>query len=288
VQAGLSVSSKIQIIRTSGDRIQDRSLQNQDTTGFFTKEIEDRLLDGSVDVAVHSLKDLPTDVTPALELAAFLPRASAEDLLIIHPDWHDPQAPLALRPGCVVGTGALRRQAQLAHHAAHCRPGLLRGNVPTRVERCRSGDYGAIILARAGVERLSINLADLVAYVLAPTLWLPAPSQGIVAVQCRSDDPQTREALAVLDHAASRAAAMLERTMLRVFEAGCHSAFGALARPAEETDRWSMRVGWDDRGTWRTGEITGSHQELLQISREELLDHPAAGQGSVLEGPYAP
>ena len=234
---------EIVVIETSGDRFLNVSLQGQVEKGFFTKEIEDQLLAGQIDAAVHSLKDLPTQNPPGLVVGAFLERAPVSDLLLVRPDWLEPGRPLPLRPGCRVGATSLRRQALLAVHAPGCEAAFLRGNVPSRIRKCLEGQYGAIILARAGIERLGPDLGDLRVYELDPEHWFPAPGQGTIAVQVREDDAACRSRWLQLDHAATRRAVEIERSLLARFEGGCHTAFGAWARPIES--EWEVRLGLD-------------------------------------------
>jgi hydroxymethylbilane synthase len=239
----LDVKTELTIIKTSGDRFQDIPLQGQSQTGFFTKEIENQLLEGVIDIAVHSLKDLPTAPHPDLVLEAYLPRAAANDLLLIHPDWHDPEALIPVKSGCKVGATSLRRQALLRLYGPQAEPTMLRGNVPTRIDKCKSEQYGAIVLAQAGVERLEIDTEPLIIYKLNPAIWLPAPGQGVVAVQARRGDSRLLEHIAKLDHRVSRDAVTIERQLLAHFEGGCHTAFGAYALP--EGGQWNVTIGLD-------------------------------------------
>lgn len=269
----LDVPTELVIIKTSGDRFQDIPLQGQSQTGFFTKEIENQLCEGVIDMAVHSLKDLPTAPHPDLVLEAYLPRAAANDLLLIHPDWHDPEAPdtlIPVKPGCKIGATSLRRQALLRLYGPHAEPTMLRGNVPTRIDKCRSGSYGAIVLAQAGVERLGIDTDPLIMYRLDPEIWLPAPGQGVVAVQARRTHEKLLAHIAKLDDPVSRDAVTIERQLLAHFEGGCHTAFGAYALPENKkgSDNWNVRIGLDLQAE-RGGEGWG--QTLLESRNLEYL-----------------
>jgi len=231
VQAGLREASEIVIVATSGDRDRRTALQGRSEVGFFTREIEEKLLAGEIDLAVHSLKDLPTGLDPRLELAATLPRAEVSDLLLVHPDWYSEEGLLPLRPGCVVGAGSLRRQAMVRAYAPSAVPSLIRGNVTTRVRKCLEGNYGAIVLARAGIERLEADTGPLLVFELNPEVWLCAPGQGAVAVEVRAGDECSRNAARVLNDPPTFAAVTLERKLLANFEGGCHTAFAAHASP---------------------------------------------------------
>lgn len=259
----IDAETELTIVKTSGDRFQDISLQGQDTQGFFTKEIETQLLEGEIDVAVHSLKDLPTQITPGLTLGAYLRRAPVSDLLMVNLDWHEPDATVPLKPGCKVGATSLRRQALLKLYCPGAEAAMLRGNVPGRVEKCRCGEYGAIVLARAGVERLGLDLDGLQVYELEPEVWLPAPGQGAVAVQAREGDERVLPLLEKINDCSTRKAADLERQLLANFEGGCHTAFGAWAKDLGEM--WELRIGLEDESGWGAHAATGTCGELKEL-----------------------
>ena len=235
------------VVTTRGDvDLSDRLVGRLDK-GFFTAELEAGLHDGSLDFAVHSLKDLPTASPPGLCVGAYLPRASVEDWLLVRPDAIAEAKPglLPLAAGARVGSSALRREALLACYAPGAKALPLRGNVPTRVERLREGRYEAIIMASAGLSRLGLDLSGLAVLALDPLRWIPAPGQGAVAIQCRADDAELRGLLDQVNHAPTERAVTLERAMLRASEGGCASAFGSSLRG----DRlvWGLEID----GAWR-------------------------------------
>jgi hydroxymethylbilane synthase len=202
----------------------------------FVREIEQAVLDGSVDLAVHSFKDLPTSSPPELVIAAVPVRVDAADVLVVKPDSHahDRDALLPLRNGARVGTASARRRVWLEHFRPDLKAESLRGNVPTRIKRLKNGDYDAILLAAAGIERLRAStavldapLAGLKVLRLDPRRFVPAPAQGALAVQCRRDRADVVAALARLDDAPSRLAVEAERDVLARAEGGCEIAFGA-------------------------------------------------------------
>lgn len=213
----------IEIIRTQGDRIQDHPLYRIEDKGFFTKEIEGALLAGTIDVAVHSLKDLPTESPAGLEVAAIPPREDPGDVWVAV----DGGGPLDLPTGARVGTSSLRRQAQLRA----LRPDLtlvdLRGNVPSRLRRLSEGACEAVVLARAGLLRLELLPPQ--AFALPFDWMLPAPGQGALAVQIRGDDVATRTCVATLDDRATRLSVAAERAFLGRLQGGCLVPVGALA-----------------------------------------------------------
>ena len=210
-------------IRTTGDLQSEVPLWQTRGRAFFTREIDRALLGGDVDVAVHSLKDLPTELEAGLALAALLPRADPRDALLSRTG-----AGLAALPaGARIGTSSLRRRAFIARLRPDAVLLELRGNVPTRVERLQRGDYDAIVLAAAGLTRL--GLAQQVSEYLSPESFPPAVSQGVIGVCARSGDELTRRWLIGLDEPETRLAASAERALLRHLEGGCQVPLGALA-----------------------------------------------------------
>lgn len=215
---GLDASGiEIIAIRTSGDRIQDRPLAESGGKGLFTKEIEDALLAGDIDLAVHSAKDLTTLLPPGLILPACLPREDARDAFISRK-----AANLSALPkGAKLGTASLRRAAQVKR----LRPDLeivpLRGNVETRLRKLDEGAMDATILALAGLKRL--GRADAATAILEPGDFLPAVGQGAIALQAREDDSLTREALAAINHPATATALLAERAFLEVLDGSCRT-----------------------------------------------------------------
>lgn len=198
--------------------------------GVFTAELREALLAGEVDVAVHSYKDLPTFQDPRLVIAAVPEREDPRDALVAR----DGLVLGELPPGSKVGTSAPRRRAQLAALGLGLQIEPLRGNIDTRIGKVDSGELDAIVIARAGLSR--IGRLDRVTESLEPVQMLPAPSQGALAVECRSDDPEMIELLAGLDHAPSRAAVVAERSLLAELEAGCTAPVGAIAEVVESLD----------------------------------------------------
>jgi len=220
-RAGAQV--EILVLKTKGDLIDNVPLSKVEGKAFFTAEIERALLDREVDIAVHSHKDLPTEMTPGLVIAAVPPRATHCERLLVRPDAHDPQAPfLPLKRGARVGTSAPRRLEQLKT----LRPDLhvldLRGNVPTRVRKAREGVYDAVVLAAAGLDRLRLSTEGLVAVDLAIDTFVPAPAQGALAVQVRAEDRAVFELCrSVLHDEATERAIAAERSLLSGAGGGC-------------------------------------------------------------------
>lgn len=226
-------STERRIIRTQGDRIQDLSFDKMEGKGFFTKEIEAELLAGTIDLAVHSCKDLETRDPEGLHIAAIAGRAAVEELLLIRREAVDPQQPFMLRSGATVGTSSARRKAQLRMHRPDVAIADLRGNVPTRVEKLRAGNYDAILLAKAGIDRLGLDLSDLHVRALDPRWFVPAPAQGALAVQTRATDPAANTAAAELHDEKAALCVGLERAILYGYHGGCQVPLGVYARCAQ-------------------------------------------------------
>jgi len=232
--------TELKIIRTSGDRFQNKALHEQDGVGFFTKEIEQELLDDNIDLAVHSLKDLPTEVARGLCVPAMLKRDCAEDVLLVHPDSYAPQGVLPLNDGAVVGASSLRRQALLKRISPTLMPAPIRGNVPTRIKKLLGGDFDAIVIARAGVERLRLDIEGLMAFDLNPEVWICAPGQGVIAVETREDDAEAIQRIEKIDDPYTRKCVTAERDLHVIFGGGCHAPFGAWVRITDSGFRISV------------------------------------------------
>jgi len=230
---------EIVVLETRGDRIDDVPLQSVEGKGFFTKELEDALLEGRVDLAVHSHKDLPSVLPPGLVIAAVPARASAAERLLIAPAAHAPDEPLLpLMRRARVGTSAPRRGEQLLALRADLQLLSLRGNVPTRVQRLREGRYDAILLAAAGLDRLGLALDGLVSVTLPIDWFVPAPAQGALALQVRARDLELRAVCAaVLGDATAAATVAAERALLTTLGGGCNLPLGVALRP--EARGWS-------------------------------------------------
>jgi hydroxymethylbilane synthase len=228
---------RLVIIKTSGDLNPAASLTRIGGKGVFTKEIEEALLREEIDLAVHSLKDLPTEERPGLRLGALLTREDPRDALVSREG-----VPLEkLRSGAVVGTSSLRRRSQVLARRPDLRVVDLRGNVPTRLARLEEGAMDAVIVAAAGLNRL--KLGDRVTQLLDESFMLPAPGQGVVALQVRSGDHATAQALETLNDPVSAAEATAERALLEALGGGCIVPVGARARAANGTLELHAYVG---------------------------------------------
>ncbi|MFT8245391.1 hydroxymethylbilane synthase [Roseomonas sp. BN140053] len=219
------------VITTSGDRIQDRRLADIGGKGLFAKEIHEALLDGRIDFAVHSLKDLETEMPPGIALACTLKREDARDVLIPGPNCSglDPADPLGTLPaGVLMGTASLRRQSQILHARPDLRVTMIRGNVQGRLGKLAAGEVDATMLALAGLRRLEMQPEGMV--VLDPEAMVPAAGQGIVAVTVRERDRELCELLSAIEDPEARAVSHAERALLAALDGSCRTPIGGYAK----------------------------------------------------------
>ncbi len=217
----------INIIKTQGDAIQHLSFDKLEGKGFFTKEIEDALLSKSIDLAVHSHKDLETNPPAGLKIACVSSRANPSDLLLIRKECVDASQKWSLKAEATVGTSSARRKTQFLHYRSDVTINDLRGNVPTRIDKLRQGNYDAIILAKAGVDRLELDLSEFECVELNPTEFVPAPAQGVLGLQIREDDAEMTELMSVMNDTAVELRISLERKILNLLDGGCQLPLGA-------------------------------------------------------------
>ena len=227
------VTAELKIIKTQGDRILNLSFDKLEGKGFFTKELEEELLAGTIDIAVHSHKDLPTDNPPGLIIAAVSEREDPSELLLILKDCVDVHQKMSLKYGAIVGTSSNRRKAQLLAYRPDLEIQDLRGNVPTRIGKLRDEKYDVIMIAKAGVSRLGIDLSEFHVEELTPTELIPAPAQGVLAIQTRETDRELFNILQALHHPDVAEQLAVERTVLKLFGGGCHLPLGCYCRKDE-------------------------------------------------------
>ena len=267
------------------------------TTGVFTTTLREALLCGEVDAVVHSCKDLPTAPVPGLQIAAFPARGDPRDALI----WPGGTSLDAMPHGARISTGSPRRAALLRATGRQPQIVPMRGNVDTRLRKLADGQVDALVLAMAGLSRL--GLLDAVATPLDPSLLMPAPAQGVLAVECRTDDPATAAQLGTLDHAPTRAAATTERGFLATLNTGCSAPVGALAKvvrqpQTEPTVRLSAVIAAADGSSVIGAQASGTAGDGVAIGRRlahlllrhggaELLDRAPATTAPVWGYPSA-
>jgi len=230
----LNCEVSISIIKTQGDQIQHLSFDKMEGKGFFTKEIEAALLDKSIDLAVHSHKDLETTAPAGLVVAAVSERENPTDIMLIHQSSVDVNAPFQLKKNAVIGTSSARRRTQLMRLLPNHEVKDLRGNVPTRIQKLRDQHYDAIILAHAGVLRLNIDLSEFLIVEFDPTTFVPCPAQGVLALQIREEDVHLHKILATLNNEAVSRRIAVERKILNVLDGGCQLPLGAFCPNEEE------------------------------------------------------
>ena len=222
----LGCSVAINIIKTQGDIIQDLSFDKLEGKGFFTKEIEAALLNRSIDLAVHSHKDLETNPPEGLIVSCVSERANPSDVLLVNKSSVDQSQKWSLKRNAIVGTSSARRKSQVLKYRPDTKIADLRGNVPTRIDKLRQGDYDAILLAKAGLDRLSIDLSEFKAVVLDPSEFVPAPAQGVLGLQIRSSDNELDSILQKINFPEVQRCISLERKILNLLEGGCQLPLG--------------------------------------------------------------
>lgn len=237
----------LHIIKTKGDNVQHLSFDKIEGKGFFTKEIEEALLNREIDIAVHSHKDLETNQPEELCIAAVSPRADERELLLILPQAVDENEVFSLKKNAIVGTSSARRKAQLLHHRADVSLKDIRGNVPTRIQKLRDGQFDAILLAKAGVDRLQLNLDGLRVIALDSDQFIPAPAQGVLGIQCRKSDEKIVQILSEINDMATQQLIQIERSVLNKLAGGCQLPLGVYATLDNDifTARVAIAKTWD-------------------------------------------
>ena len=247
-------------VRTEGDRRQDLSLELMGGQGVFVKEIEQQLLDGKIDLAVHSLKDMPSDLPEGLTLGALLPRGDVRDALVSRGGL----ILKALPPGARIGSDSRRRAVQILAMRPDIEVVSIRGNVDTRLRKVDAGEYEAIALAVAGLDRL--GLLARATQIFSPAEVLPAPGQGAIAVECRVDDAETLALLLRIDDATTRVVTGAERAFLRTMGAGCRLPVAAYATLEGVSLHLDAMIA-EDNGAMHRASVTGPQSEAETIGR---------------------
>jgi len=266
----LGAEVSITIIKTQGDAIQHLSFDKMEGKGFFTKELETALLDESIDLAVHSHKDLETNFPDGLTIAAVSEREDPSDLLLIRKESVDANEKWNLKEGAVVGTSSARRKSLLIGYRSDVEIKDLRGNVPTRIQKLVDGGYDAILLAKAGVDRLQLDLSAFHVEVLDPREFVPAPAQGVLGLQIRENDTDLAEFLQQLNHTDVQERIAVERKVLNLMAGGCQLPLGVYV---EDTN--NIFVSYSDN--WEDGMVHFHYEvedlsDIAEIIVEELKD----------------
>jgi hydroxymethylbilane synthase len=276
-----NLTVEIKIIKTKGDKILDVALSKIGDKSLFTKELEVELLNGSIDLAVHSLKDLQTKIPDGLKLAAVSKRHPVEDVLIsrskgttIH----------SLKEGAVVGTGSLRRKSQLLHLRPDIKTEELRGNVPSRIQTFLKSSWDAIILARAGVERLKLD--SYISSIIETDEILPAVGQGALGIEIAEDNKFAEETVMALHDQNTFYAVAAERALLKTLEGGCQVPIGAYAQVKPNGLYLDAIVGSLDGSLTFRKKIRGSKLEAVQLGESLAADLKLAGAKEILDDIY--
>lgn len=242
------VSSELKIIKTKGDQIQHLSFDKMEGKGFFTKEIEDALLRGDVDMAVHSMKDMPTTQPDGLVLTAVSYREDPADWLVIPKDKASGKGPLKLPEKAVVGTSSARRKAQMLDFRPDIQLKDIRGNVPTRLRKLKEGQFDGILLAAAGLKRLEMDLSEFYIFRFDPREMVPAPAQGVLVFQTCTDDLATRRILNKIHNREVAEIIRIERSVLKLLDGGCQMPLGVYCQKDNMGNFhvWAAKAdGWD-------------------------------------------
>ncbi|MBT8382327.1 MAG: hydroxymethylbilane synthase [Ignavibacteria bacterium] len=276
-----NVSVEIKIIKTKGDKILDVALSKIGDKSLFTKELEIALLNKKIDLAVHSLKDLQTDIPKGLKLAAVTKRHNVQDVLIAR---NKGTTIFNLPEGATVGTGSLRRKCQLLHLRPDIKTQELRGNVPSRINKFLNSNWDAIILARAGVERLKVNLH--ISSTIGVNVMLPAVGQGALGIETRADNKEVIEIVRSIHHKPTNFAVLAERALLKTLEGGCQVPIGAFAEVRKNGLYLDAMVGSLDGSLTFRKRARGSKANAEKLGKTLAKDLLRSGARSILKDIY--
>lgn len=274
----------VETMSTQGDKILDVALAKIGDKGLFTKELEVAMLQNQVDFAVHSLKDLPTNLPDGLMLGCVTERVNPADALVIHQKYQDKQLE-TLPEGAVIGTSSLRRLAQLRHHFPHLTFKDVRGNVNTRLAKLDAGDYDGIILAVAGLQRL--EMSDRIHQIIPDEISLHAVGQGALGIECRTGDQEILDLLKALEHEATRDRCYAERAFLRELEGGCQVPIGVNTKIEGDTLTLTGMVASLDGQRLLKDTISGAASDADTLGKELAMRLRNAGAGEILAEIFA-
>ncbi len=268
----MGIEVEIKIIKTRGDKIQHLSFDKIEGKGFFTKELEDALLNGQVDLAVHSMKDLPTESPEGLSIAGVSYRENPADWLVINKGQEDSSKVYQLKENAIVGTSSARRKAILLDIRSDITLKDIRGNVPTRLQKLKDGQFDAIVLAAAGLTRLDLDMSDFVVVKLNTKEFVPAPAQGVLAYQTCTADIETRKIIKRLHHSEVAAVTNIERKVLNLLGGGCHMPLGVYCELDENGyyHVWAAKAATWDGPVKRVRMSSGTSFELAEQVLAEL------------------
>ncbi|MGF1478615.1 MAG: hydroxymethylbilane synthase [Cyanophyceae cyanobacterium] len=278
------IQFEVETMNTQGDKILDVALAKIGDKGLFTKELEVGMLNHQTDLAVHSLKDLPTNLPAGLMLGCVTERVDPADALVVNEKHKDKQLN-TLPDGAVIGTSSLRRLAQLRHHFPHLTFKDVRGNVNTRLAKLDAGEYDAIILAAAGLQRL--EMSDRIHQVIPSEISLHAVGQGALGIECRAGDTEILEILRALEHVPTRDRCYAERAFLRELEGGCQVPIGVNTKIEADTLTLTGLVASLDGKQLIKNSISGSQQEAKQLGIDLAHRLREQGAGGILAEIFA-
>ncbi len=268
---------ELQIIKTKGDIILDTALSKIGDKGLFTREIELALLDNSIDIAVHSLKDLPTTLPDGLQLGAVLQRGEIRDALV-----HRKGKKLhQLNQEDLIATSSLRRIASLKHLNPLIRVTDIRGNVNTRLEKMHNGYCDGMIMAAAGLQRLGFE--NHITELIDPDRFLPAVAQGAIAIECRIDDPETNELLQAINHPKTMLAVLAERSFLQNLEGGCQIPAGCYSIIGKQTIQLKAFIASPGAEKYLSGMVEGTHDKALELGYQLAMDLKNRGGNEIMK-----
>jgi hydroxymethylbilane synthase len=276
-----NISVEIKIIKTTGDKILDVALSKIGDRSLFTKELEVELLNENIDLAVHSLKDLQTEIPKGLKLSAVTKRHNVQDVLIAR---KKRITIFNLPEGATVATGSLRRKCQLLHIRPDLKIAELRGNVPTRIKRFLESDWDAIILARAGVERLKLN--KYISSIIKTDIMLPAVGQGALGIETRANNKIVNEIIKSIHHENTYKAVLAERALLKTLEGGCQVPIGAFAEVKQNGLFLNAMVGSLDGSLTFSKKMRGSKNNPEKLGNDLARDLLNAGARTILNQIY--
>jgi len=275
IHPGLNI--EIKQITTTGDQDRRTALWNLRDTGFFTSQLEDALMAGEADFAVHSFKDLPTAEPDGLTITAVFDRNFVGDCIVsASPADSIEQLPTAAR----IGTSSLRRAAQLKHLRSDLEPTPIRGNVQTRLDKLETDEFDAVLLARAGLERL--DLAGRISFTFDPTVFVPAPAQGALGIQTRADDTETNKIIAAIDDCGARTTTSAERTILTTMQCGCHAPVGAYAKITGAEIDIRAFISQPQGENFISREIVGPAEKAIRLAEQIAKELLNAGGKEIL------
>ena len=270
----LGCTVEIKIIITQGDAIQNLSFDKLEGKGFFTKEIEKELLEKTIDLAVHSHKDLETNSPEGLIIACVSEREDPSDLLLIAKSAVDTNSQWNLKQNAIVGTSSARRKSQVVRFREDVEIKDLRGNVPTRIQKLRDGNYDAILLTKAGVDRLQIDLSEFEVVVLNPKAFVPAPAQGVLGLQIREEDTALFDILQKMNHPEIQEQIAVERKVLNLLEGGCQLPLGVYCDEnhtvyVSHSEDWTTGAAWYE---YQAEELEGLAELIVEDLTSPLED----------------